>query len=134
MRPTLRGAALTTPALAAVAEPTSAAARDSDANLGAGGGLTLLEDTDFGIAGPAGRDDADDAGFALSGPVGYDSGTIWQLGAGVGYALAGNAAISLDDRYFRTSAAVTTSAATGARNSDVDLGSRSILVGLRDRF
>jgi outer membrane autotransporter protein len=226
MRPTLLAAALATASLAAAAAPTPAAAQDSGFYLGAGGGLNLLEDTDFGIAGPATVDNEYEAGFVLSGRAGYDTGTIWQLGgirgelelsyrdneidthsvaalggsqpgstgtasttalmvnafhdfdtgtgfapyvgggvgyawselgdygiqavpnvlddsdsgfawqlgAGVGYALTRNATISLDYRYFRTSAEVTTSPATGARSNDVDLGSHSILVGLRYRF
>ena len=63
-----------------------------------------------------------------------DSGFAWQLIAGVGYDLSPQATISVDYRYFSTSADVTSSAATGGTSSDVDLDSHTVMFGLRYRF
>jgi outer membrane autotransporter protein len=63
-----------------------------------------------------------------------DSGFAWQLGAGVGYELTSSATISLDYRYFSTSADVETSAATGSVGDEVDLDSHTVMVGVRYGF
>lgn len=89
--------------------------------VGGGIGYAWNELDNYGVTGLDVLDD-DDSGFA------------WQLGAGLGFAVSEQATVSLDYRYFSTSADVETTAAAGSVGSDVDLDSHTVMLGLRYRF
>lgn len=90
--------------------------------LGAGVGYAWNDLSDYGVQAVPNVLDDDDSGFA------------WQLIGGVGYDVTSRATISLDYRYFSTSADVTSSPATGSTDSEVDLDSHTVMLGLRYRF
>ena len=89
--------------------------------VGGGIGYAWSELDNYGVTGLDVLDD-DDSGFA------------WQLGAGLGFAVSEQATVSLDYRYFSTSADVDTTAAAGSVGSDVNLDSHTVMLGLRYRF
>lgn len=90
--------------------------------IGAGVGYAWSSLSDYGIQAIPNVLDDDDSGFA------------WQLIGGVGYDVTSNVTLSVDYRYFSTSADVTSSAATGSTDSEVDLDSHTVMLGLRYRF
>ena len=89
--------------------------------VGGGIGYAWNDLDDYGVTGLDVLDD-------------QDSGFAWQLGAGLGFSITEQATLSLDYRYFSTSADVQTTAAAGSVNSDVDLDSHTVMLGLRYRF
>jgi outer membrane autotransporter protein len=89
--------------------------------VGGGIGYAWNELDNFGVTGLDVLDD-DDSGFA------------WQLGAGLGFAVTEQATVSLDYRYFSTSADLKTTAAAGSVGNQVDLDSHTVMLGLRYRF
>lgn len=90
--------------------------------VGGGLGYAWSDLEDYGIEAVPEVLDDDDSDFA------------WQLIGGVGFALSEQATVTLDYRYFSTSADVTTSTGTGSVSNDVDLDSDTLTLGLRYRF
>ena len=89
--------------------------------VGGGIGYAWSSLDDYGVRAAPNALDDDDSAFA------------WQLGAGLGYAVTEQATVSLDYRYFSTRADATSNVG-GSVNSDVDLDSHTVMLGLRYRF
>ena len=89
--------------------------------VGGGIGYAWSSLDNYGVRAAPNALDDEDAGFA------------WQLGAGLGYAVTERATVSLDYRYFSTSADATSNVFS-AVESEVDLDSHTVMLGLRYRF
>lgn len=90
--------------------------------VGGGIGYAWSDLEDYGIEAVPEVLDDDDSAFA------------WQLIGGIGFALNQQATVTLDYRYFTTTADVTTTADTGSVSNEVDLDSDTLTLGLRFRF